>query len=143
MALSKILVDKFCKSVYVHGWIGFFPKILRSTAKEDCSKHLCVANSTGSRNSKVQRRWHSSQYSQSCSFLKGIPNLLQHLWKKDCWMALTICLSGNFLMVASRIQQPWSWLPLFLTQLFSTPFAGYQWYSFKDSVNVSKALWLS
>lgn len=41
-------------------------------------------------------------------------------------MALTICLSGHFLMAASRIQQLWSWLPLFLTQLFSAPSAGYQ-----------------
>lgn len=45
-----------------------------------------------------------------------------------------MCLSGNFLMAAFRIQQLWSWLPLFLAQMFSSPFSGYERYSLKGTV---------
>lgn len=135
MALSKIVVEKFCRSVCVHSWTGFFSKILKSTAKEDCSEHLCVANSTGRRNPNLHRTLAVLAAVQSYPFLKENQiYCLQHLWRKGWWLAITMCLSGNFLMAAFRIQQLWSWLPLFLAQMFSSPFSGYERHSLKGTV---------
>lgn len=81
IALSKMVLEKFCKSCLC-AWLNqnFFSKILKSTAKEDCSEHLCVGSSTGRRNPKPHKRLAVLAAMHSCSFLKQNQiYYLQHL----------------------------------------------------------------
>lgn len=75
MALSKMVVETFYQCLCT-GRNRISSKILKSTAKEDCSEHLCVANSTGRRIPKPHRKLAVLAAVQSCPFPQGKPNLL-------------------------------------------------------------------
>lgn len=140
MVLSKMVIETFCQSVCVQGWTGFFLRFWRAQLRKTALNICVLLTAQGEGTQRCTENWLYWLLCKVAPFLKESQiYYLQHLWKNGCWMALTICLSGNFLMVAFRIQQFWSWLPLFLTQLFSTPFAGYQWYTFKVLSCVSNA----